>query len=73
MNVDSTSYAELARLCDERFKYFSSAIFEDVPQFIIGLFGEFIKNPLCLSITSVLLCLSSLVILKRIIFTFNRV
>lgn len=64
-------YEELQNVCDERWEYFSGAVYDDVPKFIATQFGAFAKNPVCLSITSMLLVAAGIVVVSRIIRAFK--
>lgn len=48
-------YEELQDECNERWEYFSEAVYSDVPDFISSQFKQFSKNPLCVTITVSLL------------------
>lgn len=60
-------YVAFEALCEKRWEYFSKCIFDEVPKFISSMFADFLKNPLCLSITSILLFMSGVVVLRNII------
>lgn len=73
MTIDTEQYYEtLTNVCNERWKSLASSVYKEIPDFIARMFGEFLNNPLCLAITSVLLTVAGFVVMKRIIFSFNR-
>ena len=62
-------YKELQEACNERWEYFSEAVFDDVPEFVTAQFAQFSKNPLCVVITSMLLVVAAFIVFKEILRT----
>ncbi len=68
--VDTVEYyKELQEACNERWEYFSEAVFDDVPKFVTTQFAQFSKNPLCIAITSILLVVAAFIVFREIIRT----
>lgn len=72
MTVDTDAYYELlTAACNERWKELAASVYKEVPDFISKMFGEFLNNPLCMAITSVLLVVAGFVILCQSAISFG--
>lgn len=65
-------YENLQKACNDRWEYFSQAVYTEVPSFISNQFGQFFKNPLCVSITSSLLVVAAFFIVRELIRSTHR-
>lgn len=74
MTVDTDTYYELLKqTCNDRWKELAGAVYKEVPDFIVKMFGEFLNNPLCIAITSVLLVVAGFCIMRHIVSSFSSV
>ncbi len=64
-------YEALREICEERWEALAASVYKEVPDFISSMFGDFLKNPLCLSITSLLLFVAGVIVLRNIIRSFG--
>lgn len=72
MTIDTDMYYELlTTACNDRWKELASSTFKDVPDFIVKMFGDFLNNPLCVAITSILLVVAGFAVLRHIVASFR--
>lgn len=65
-------YEALKAACEERWKSFADSLFTSVPNFIVYQFNQFVKNPLCLGITSVLMAIAGFIFLRSLIASLKH-
>lgn len=67
MEIEVDYYELLEAVCKQRWKELSDAAFNEVPEFISNMFSGFLENPLCLTITSILLFAAGVMVFCNII------
>ena len=68
LEIDIDDYYELFEaICNKRWEDLAASVFDEVPDFIVKMFGEFLNNPLCVVITSILLTVAGFIVMRCII------
>lgn len=65
--MDTSYYEQLADDCQFYWRSLANSITNEVPAFICSIFNEFVNNPLCLGITTLLLTVAGFALFRSAI------